>query len=190
MTIETGSLTPEEREGFQAFLASGASVQPYSLTPAPPGPNPGQPGHFAHHNWLEASVKSLALPAQVTTYTSTGIAITTAPAPVNCDATILNPDPTRTLTCLVWGQSQMTVSAGITAGLNSTVDGATTLALGTRGEEGRCAVGGGTMTLAFVRQISLNPGTSRVRLCGGIVSGSGSQSFSFNKITVLPVGYV
>lgn len=28
-------------------------------TPEPPGPNPGQPGHFAHTDWLTASVKAL-----------------------------------------------------------------------------------------------------------------------------------
>lgn len=29
------------------------------LPPEVPGPNPGQPGHFGHHDWLTASVKAL-----------------------------------------------------------------------------------------------------------------------------------
>jgi PAB1-binding protein PBP1 len=31
------------------------------IIPLPPaaGPDPGQPGHFAHHDWLEAAVQSL-----------------------------------------------------------------------------------------------------------------------------------
>ena len=28
-------------------------------TPAPPGATPGEPGHFAHHGWLEDSVRAL-----------------------------------------------------------------------------------------------------------------------------------
>jgi hypothetical protein len=179
-------------ETESGLILAGAHDTPnaLALTPPPPGPNPGQPGHFADHDWLRASVQSLALPLVVTTYYATSTAISAAvPTAIGCDATIVNPDPARLLVCLIWGQTQMTVSAGLTAALNSLVDGATVIAGGTRGEEGRAAAGAGTVTLAFIRQVSLNPGSSRVRLAGAVVSGSGSQSFSFNKITVLPVGW-
>lgn len=33
------------------------------LPPEAPGPNPGQPGHFAHTDWLTASVKALDVEA-------------------------------------------------------------------------------------------------------------------------------
>ena len=155
----------------------------------PPGPVAGQPGHFAHTAWVEASLKLLALPLPVVAIFASGVAISTASAPIGADAVITNPDPTKLLVCEVWGQSQMTVSAGLTAALNSTSTGATVLAAGQRAEEGRCAVGGGTVTLAFQRQVVLNPGVTTVRLMGGVVSGSGSQSFSFSKITVVPVGW-
>lgn len=188
--LETGPLTPEEREGFATFLASGG-IQPLTLTPAPPGPNPGQPGHFAHHNWLETSVKSLSLPAMVTTYLSSGVAVTSAtPVALGCDASIVNPDPTKTLMCVVFIQSQATVSAGLTAAINTIGDGATTIAAGVRGEEARIAAGAGTVTFFATRTVILNPGTSRVRMAGAIAAGSGSQTFSFNKITVQPVGWV
>jgi hypothetical protein len=161
-----------------------------TLVPAaPPGPIAGAPGHFAHHDWLEDAIDLLALPLPVSTYFATGVAVPTAPVPLGCDATIVNPSATKLLICSVQGQSQMTVTAGLTIALNSTTDGATVIALGNRGEEGRSAIGGGTTTLAFQRQIVLNPGSTRVRLCGGIVSGSGSQSFSFSKITVIPLGW-
>lgn len=156
----------------------------------PPGPVAGQPGHFAHTNWVEASLKLLSLPLPVTTYLATGVPISAAAATaLGCDAVVVNPDPTKLLICQVFGQSQMSVGSGLTAAINSLTTGATVIAAGTRGEEGRSQGGVGTMTLNFQRQIVLNPGTTTVRLTGAVVAGSGSQTFSFNKITVLPVGW-
>lgn len=161
-----------------------------TLVPAaPPGPIAGAPGHFAHHDWLEDAIELLALPLPVSAIFASGVAITNASTPIGADATIVNPSATKLLICQVHGQSQMTVGAGLTAALNSSADGATIIAAGQRAEEGRCAVGGGTMTIQFMRQIVLNPGSTRVRLLGGIVAGSGSQSFSFSKILVTPLGW-
>lgn len=161
----------------------------YALTPAPPGPNPGQPGHFAHHNWLEASVKSLALPAPTFTYQSTAYTVASVTwAAASCDVNITNPDPTRTLTVFCHWQTQGTFAAGVIVTIQ--VDGATTLGVGTRGEEARQGAATKPEMLHATRLISLNPGTSRIRLGGALTAAGASVQLNYMKLLCIPVGWI
>lgn len=186
--LSTAPMTDEERAAADAWLASGGA-QPYALTPAPPGPNPGQPGHFAHHTWLETSVKSLSLPAPQSIYQGTQATISsTAWTAINCDATIVNPDATRTLTVFCQWQTQGAFAATII--VTVTTDGATVLGVGTRGEEARIGTQAQNMLAQATRLVSLNPGTSRIRMGGQLAAAGASVLLNYNKLIVIPVGWV
>lgn len=173
------------------LIVAGAHDTPgtFALTPAPPGPNPGQPGHFAHHNWLEASVKSLAVPAPTFTYQATAYVVaSTAWAAAGCDVTIVNPDTTKLLSCYCQWQTQGTFAAAVIVTI--TTDGATVLGVGTRGEEARQGTATKPEMLHSTRLISLNPGSTRIRLGGQLAAAGTNVQLNFMKLVVIPLAYL
>ena len=180
-------------ETESGLVIAGAHDTPgtYALTPAPPGPNPGQPGHFAHHNWLEASVKSLAVPAPQSIYSATGVSIPAGSVWTygGAQAVIVNPSTTQTLLVMCGFTGQATIGAGVVLQQSVQTTGATVLDSGFRGEIAYNSTSTSTVTWYQQRLITINPGTTNVRL-GALCSAGGPQNISYWKLVVTPLQYV
>jgi hypothetical protein len=160
------------------------------LPAAPPGPIAGQPGHFAHHNWLEANQALLSMPlpgfaiAAPTTQTFVTLSYVIF---AGVSVPIVNPHPSKLLRCFCHWQFQSTVTQTIMATINST--GATVIGEGGRDSEIREGPSGSTITGHATRIVDLNTGTTTISM-GGKLLAAGSQPMSFGKLVVIPVGYV
>lgn len=183
-------MTEETPSGL---IVAGANDTPgtYALTPAPPGPNPGQPGHFAHHNWLEASVKSLAVPAPQSVYSAGGVSSPAGGAWTygGVTVTIVNPDATKQLLVVCFFTGQASVGAGVTLIQSIDSTGSTAIGLGVRGEQNYWGQTTSTMTAQQSRLVTLNPGTTNLRL-GSQCTAGGPQNLSYWKLIAIPLQYV
>lgn len=171
-----------------------------------PGPISGQPGHFAHHDWLTASVKALdailvshdeqyPLPAAVETINASAVTVNAgATDPLNCVAAITNPHPTKKMRVMVHGASQMSVASTITAVvITCQVWKGSPMAMyignGSRPQNGYSGKQADTVQPRLTRLVDLDPGANEVRLYAA-PTGTGSQNHSYNIIQVTPLGYV
>ena len=185
-----------------------------SVLPVPEaaGPRPGQPGHFAHHDWLTAAVKALdtqqqkALPNAVSVQSAGGGAIVAAafapmPTPLSVPITLTAPIFAQ-LIYSAWLACSGTGGGDIRASVEIT--GAT--AISSSPPVSGAVVGDGTDwnwgdTLyatnvvaasnqqTGVRYVKLNAGTSTFALWA-TKSGTGALSVNYCSIRVIPIRYV
>jgi hypothetical protein len=153
----------------------------------PPGPIAGQPGHFAHHDWIEASLKLLALPPPQTMISATSYTLSTVwSGNPNMIMAFTNPDPSKLLQVLIMAAAQM--SPTVTVEIGTKGSGATTFSEGNRAERGYVGPTANTAQPRGEHLRTLNPGVTNIQ-AGGLTN-SATQPALYWYLRVLPVGWV
>ena len=110
----------------------------------------------------------------------------------NVQAVMVNSHPTKRLQCLITGSVRATPIANATY-LGCDGIGATVFTIGSGGDYnyfGSTTTSLPSTTFHFQRIVTLNPGTTTIRLGGQLGTASPTQNTNYGSLSVTPIGYI
>ena len=110
----------------------------------------------------------------------------------NVQAVMVNAHPTKRLQCLITGSVRATPIANATY-LGCDGIGATVFTIGSGGDYnyfGSTTTSLPSTTFHFQRIVTLNPGTTTIRLGGQLGTASPTQNTNYGSLSVTPIGYI